>query len=259
MPDTTLSIRKKHVQEYWDQFPQGSKRITLGDYQDFFTSYEKHRYQVEPLIPRIAEFEKSRGKNVLEIGCGVGTDLRQFSRNGALVTGLDISTRSAKLAATSLRLYGLPGNIIVADAESLPFRNGVFDYVYSYGVLHHTPNTYDAIQELHRVLKHQGNATVMLYHKYSFPYFWILLRYGLLQLEALKKDESQLISDHTEDAGWSPLTKFYTRSQALLMFEEFSKISVEIAHIPRLSGVILRMVSIFQHFLGFYMIIRASK
>src|SRR5713101_1285301 len=191
MPAATQKDRKKRIQSYWSQNPQGSKRVPLREEKEFFASYEKHRYEVEPLIPRIAEFEMSRGKHVLEVGCGVGTDLRQFAKNGALITGLDISPRSAKLAALSLHLFGLEGDIVVGDAESLPFKDEAFDQAYSYGVLHHTPHTFRAIQEVYRVLKIPGGATVMLYHKYSFPLLWILLRYGLLRLEALRKDMNQ--------------------------------------------------------------------
>jgi ubiquinone/menaquinone biosynthesis C-methylase UbiE len=259
MASTTQRVRKKRIQAYWSGNPQGSRRVPLREQKEFFANYEKHRYEVEPFIPRIAGFERSQGKRVLEVGCGVGTDLRQFAKNGASVTGLDLSHRSAKLAALSLRLFGLEGDIVVGDAELLPFRSETFDQAYSYGVLHHTPHTLQAIRELYRVLTNYGNATVMLYHKYSLPLVWILLRYGLLRGEALGKDVNQLITDHSEDAGWSPLTKFYTRDQALSMFNEFSRVDLELTHIPRLSGFPLRMISVFQSLIGFYLIINASK
>jgi SAM-dependent methyltransferase len=68
-------------------------------------------------------------------------------------------------------LLGLSGTFLQANAEQLGFPDQCFDLVYSHGVLHHTPNTRTAIDEVYRVLKPGGRAIVMLYHRHSFNYY----------------------------------------------------------------------------------------
>jgi ubiquinone/menaquinone biosynthesis C-methylase UbiE len=252
---------KKEIQEYWNSFPQGSLRVKNVKLcsKEFFLAYQLHRYQVEPHIPRIAEFRNYKGRKVLEVGCGVGIDLIQFAKWKAEVVGMDISKRSVACARKGLRLFKLAGETVVADAENLPFRNGAFNHVYSYGVLHHTPNTENAVNEIRRVLKNGGTFTIMLYAKWSITFLYILLRFGLLKLELLHKSIDKLISDHMEDAGYTPLAKLYTKKQITKMFKDFKILSIEKLHIPRRYPILARALSPLQHVLGFYFIVKGLK
>ena len=132
-------------------------------------------------MPRVMGFGKFRGARLLEIGCGMGTDLLQFARGGARCTGVDLTPRSVEITRHRFRLYGMDGAFMIADGERLPFASESFDVVYSNGVLHQTPDTADAIREVHRVLRPGGVARVMLYHRNSL-YYWFeyVLRRGLL-------------------------------------------------------------------------------
>src|SRR3712207_773381 len=87
------------VRDYWNRRPCNIRHSTaeVGT-EEYFNQVEARKYFVEPHIPAFAEFEKWRGKKVLEIGCGIGTDTMNFARAGAEVTAVDLSSESLKLA-----------------------------------------------------------------------------------------------------------------------------------------------------------------
>src|SRR2546428_10890270 len=137
-------------------------------------------------MPEVMGFDQFAGLRLLEIGCGMGTDLLQFARGGAKVTGTDLTPRSIEISRRHLTMYGESGDFAIVDCETLPFANESFDVVYSNGVLHHTPDTAGAVREIHRVLRPGGQARVMLYHRGSAAYWGdIILLHGGLQGERL--------------------------------------------------------------------------
>src|SRR5207253_4314731 len=119
----------------------------------FYERVEEHRYEKEWHIPAAAGFENAQGLRVLEIGCGLGTDGAQFAKAGALYTGVDLTDAAVDLARKRFELFELPGEFRTADAEDLDFADARFDLVYSHGVLHHTPDTGRAVNEVPRVLR----------------------------------------------------------------------------------------------------------
>ena len=153
-----IVARLDEIRDFWNKHPCGSKKSSneTGT-KEFYEQVEKHRYKVEYHLPKVAQFQKQRGKKVLEIGCGLGTDLLQFARNGAIVTGVDLTPRSIELTKKRFEIYNLPGEFKVVNAEELPFEDNSFDFVYSHGVIHHTPNTEKVIENIRRVLKPDGN------------------------------------------------------------------------------------------------------
>src|SRR4030043_982285 len=171
-----LNEVKVQVREWWNARPCGSRVSDkeIGS-KAFFEEIEQHRYTQEYHIPKVVNFENWKGKEVLEIGCGLGTDLLQFARAGAQVTGIDLTPRSVELTSRRFELYGVKGYFEVGDAENLNFADETFDLVYSHGVLHHSPNTQRAVDEIYRVLKPGGKTIVMLYHKNSYNY-WVNIR-----------------------------------------------------------------------------------
>lgn len=115
-----ISIEK--VKEYWDKRPCNIRHslAPVGTRQ-YFDEVEARKYFVEPHIPLFAEFEKWRGKKVLEIGCGIGTDTINFARAGATVTAVELSERSLELAKRRAEVYGLANKIkfYLGNAEEL--------------------------------------------------------------------------------------------------------------------------------------------
>src|ERR1700687_386357 len=144
---------KSFVKAHWEQKPCGSRGLISEDRLEFFRRLERDRYDLEAYIPAFAQFELGRGKRVLEVGVGAGTDFVRWVRAGADATGIDLTEQGIALVRERLKLEGLSAKLQVADAEALPFETGSFDIVYSYGVIHHTPNTIQAVEEIHRVLR----------------------------------------------------------------------------------------------------------
>ena len=182
-------------------------------------------------------FKEFAGARLLEVGCGMGTDLLQFARGGAKVTGADLTPRSVETSRRHLALYGETGDFTVSDCEQLPFADESFDVVYSNGVLHHTPDTACAVREVHRVLRHDGQARVMLYHRHSLHYWGeIILRQGILRAELLRGNSpEEIMSKYVEfnEGGGRPLVKVYSRGQARKLFSMFREVKVQVEQLTR--------------------------
>lgn len=237
---SSLADEKVRAREQWSQDPCGAeydREHELGT-REFFDSVERYRYQeYAEWMPRVMEFEKFRGARLLEIGCGMGTDLLQFARGGARCTGIDLTPRSVEISRHRFRLYGADGRFMLSDGEHLPFADNSFDVVYSNGVLHHTPETAGAIREVHRVLRPGGVAKVMLYHRNSLNY-WIeiVLRRGILGAEFLRGHSAEEIMSRViefSDHGARPLVKVYSRRQMRELFSMFSDVRVEVEQLMR--------------------------
>jgi SAM-dependent methyltransferase len=230
-----LAEEKQRAREQWSQDPCGAvydREHELGT-REFFEAIERHRYsEYAPWMPDTMGFDKFRGAKLLEIGCGMGSDLLQFARGGAQCTGVDLTPRSVEITRHRFSLYGLNADFMISDGERLPFASESFDVVYSNGVLHHTPDTAGAIREIHRVLRKGGTAKVMLYYRDSLNYwFEIVLRRGLLAGEFLcGRSAEQIMSrvvEHTEHEA-RPLVKVYSRKQAKKLFSLFDEVTIEI-------------------------------
>jgi SAM-dependent methyltransferase len=168
--------------------------LALGT-RDFFAAVDNRFYQWnEPLhtrdgfFGRIFPYERYRGGRVLEVGCGLGTMAMNWAEHGARVTAVDLNPVAAAQTAHRFRLLGLPGSMTQTDADALPFRNGAFDYAYSWGVLHHSPNLRMSIEELFRVLRPGGEFGVMVYHRDSIRY-----RYRIRYVEGFLHGESRFL------------------------------------------------------------------
>src|SRR5438552_15352721 len=164
---------KQRAREQWSKDPAGAvygNQHEVGT-REFFEAVERHRYtEYAPWMPEAMGFNEFAGMRLLEIGCGMGTDLLQFAGGGARVSGTDLTPRSIEISRQHLTVYGESGDFAIADGETLPFASESFDVVYSDGVLHHTPDTAGAVREIHRVLRPGGRAMVMLYHRGSYNY-----------------------------------------------------------------------------------------
>jgi len=164
------------ITKFWDKKPCGSQTSVFILPIAYFQETEDYRYRMMPFIKGFAQFEKYRGKMVLEIGIGIGCDFAQWVKNGALAYGIDASSESVELTRKRLKAYNLRVvDIQVADAQQLPYKDNLFDAVYSWGVLHHVPDTKGAISEAIRVCKVGGEIKLMLYNRSSIHVylFWI--------------------------------------------------------------------------------------
>jgi ubiquinone/menaquinone biosynthesis C-methylase UbiE len=204
---------KARVQSFWDADPCGSRY--LENAEDFET-HARVRYALEPHISQFAGFSEARGKRVLEIGVGMGADYLEWLNAGAQATGVDFSAVSLEKARRRCQIAGYEPDLHLADAEHLPFPDQSFDLVYSYGVMHHSPDTAACLREAWRVLKPGGQARIMVYHHPSMVGLMLWLRYGMFRRKSLR----QSVFDHLE----SPGTKSYTKREIHTMMSGFEQI-----------------------------------
>ncbi|HPL82739.1 MAG TPA: methyltransferase domain-containing protein [Candidatus Omnitrophota bacterium] len=170
----------QEVEKFWNENPCGASAYFSGSAKrDAFTAIEKERYAKQDKIAAYASFGSYKGKRVLEIGCGIGSDGIQFARAGAFYTGVDVTEAAVAISRERFELFNQKGEFIKINAEKLPFADGSFDYVYSFGVIHHSPCPEKIVSEINRVLKPGGKITVMLYNRSSFYY--------LLEVSILRK------------------------------------------------------------------------
>ncbi|MEK6335791.1 MAG: class I SAM-dependent methyltransferase [Acidobacteriota bacterium] len=231
---------KERARDQWSKDPAGAvygREHEFGSCE-FFEAVERHRYsEYAPWMPEVMGFKEFAGARLLEIGCGMGTDLLQFARGGAKVTGIDLTPRSIEISRRHFEIYEQRADFAIGDAEKLPFKSESFDVVYSNGVLHHTPDTAGAVRELHRVLRRGGQARVMLYHRDSLNYWGqIMLRHGVLGGELFRgRSAEEIMSRHVEvnEGGGRPLVKVYSRGRARNLFSMFRDVSVEVEQLTR--------------------------
>jgi SAM-dependent methyltransferase len=221
MADVEEIDLKEAVREHWDRQPCGTRDLPSTDRRAFFAELERERYALEPYIPPFAKFHEGAGKRVLEIGIGAGTDFVNWVRHGAIATGVDLTERGVSLTKERLALEGLDAEVRVADAEALPFPPDSFDLVYSWGVLHHSPDTERAVTEVHRVAKPGGRVRVMIYHSRSWVALTLWMLHCLLK-GRLWKSPRWAIYHHLE----SPGTKAYTVREAARLFRRFRAVTV---------------------------------
>ncbi len=203
--ENKVSEEKQRAQEQWGKDPCGEIHGRAHEFgtREFFDAVERHRYkEYAPWMPKVMGFDQFAGKRLLEVGCGMGTDLLQFARGGAQVTGIDLTPRSIEISQRHFEVYGQRGDFAITDGEILPFASESFDVVYSNGVLHHTPDTAGAVREIHRVLRPGGLARVMLYYRNSLNYWGqIILRHGVLHGELLRGNSPRdIMSKYVENS-----------------------------------------------------------
>src|SRR6516164_7086481 len=160
------------VRNFWDANPCQASLSVSEDRRRYFQEISDKRYGGrEWHVPTVANFGAFRGKHVLEIGCGIATDGLEFAKYGARYVGVDLTPESIEMAKERFELFNLKGEFHLANAENrLPFPDNSFDHIYSFGVIHHSPNTEAIVDEMYRVLRPGGTLTVMVYNRSSINY-----------------------------------------------------------------------------------------
>ena len=193
---------KNEVHDYWDNEACGTWFTDKDKYtKEYFEDIEKSRYEISPEILPFAEFDKFAGQKLLEVGVGAGTDFLQWVRGGTKAYGLDLTQEAIEHVEHRLALYGLQAEqLVVGDSENLPFDDNFFDVIYSWGVIHHTPNTEKALDEIIRVLKPGGIAKIMIYHRHSVLVYFFWLKHALLKGKPWRSF-SDVLWHHMESIG----------------------------------------------------------
>jgi ubiquinone/menaquinone biosynthesis C-methylase UbiE len=247
---------KKEVKGYWEQEPCGSGVAHSTKYtKEYFDEIEEYRYSVEPFIPQFAQFTRQRGKKVLEVGVGAGTDHVQFARSGAELFGIDLTEAAIEMVHNRLEIEGLHSDLRRSDGEGLPFEDDSFDYVYSWGVIHHTPDTVKAAAEIYRVCKPGGKICVMIYNRHSLAAYKLWLRHGPMKMHPFRSI-SDVVYNHVESIG----TKAYTADEARRLFYQFGDVSVTpVLTIYDTRKIPAPVAQFLPPSLGWFLVVQASK
>lgn len=220
------------VAEFWNQRPCNIRHSPKPrGSKDYFDEVEKRKYFVEPHIPVFADFPRWRGCKVLEIGCGLGTDTMNFARHGAQVTAVDLSEESLKLARQRAEVYGLSDAVrfYQANCEELSEIVPVEDYdlVYSFGVIHHTPNPDKALEQAKKYMNAATELRLMIYSKVSYKLFRVMQEEDQWDMGAI----DEIMAKRSEAQSGCPVTYTYTFDEARQLLAGFDIVSQEKAHI----------------------------
>lgn len=218
------------VKRYWNNRPCNIKHSMkpVGTLE-YFEEVTKRKFFIEPHIKKFANYPEWKNKKVLEIGCGIGTETKEFAHAGAFLTAIDLSEESLEITKKRLALYSLRAHLYIANAEELSHEipAEIFDLVYSFGVLHHTPHPERAFKEIKQFLGPKSILRIMVYNKISWKVLWILLKYGKGQFWKLDK----LVAEYSEANQGCPVTFYYTPKSIKKILEDIgytvTKISID--------------------------------
>ncbi len=230
MPEVTDNNLKAEVKAYWNRASCDTWHTQSEKYtREYFEQIEDWRYRDQACIHAFAQFTRYHGKRVVEVGFGAGTDFIQWLRAGAVASGVDLTEEALRNLTHRIEIYGLPSPevIKVADAEKLPFDSDRFDLGYSWGVLHHTPDTEKSIRELVRVIRPGGEMKIMLYNRNSLCSFHHWVKYGLLKGNPFRTFRD-VLWHHMESVG----TKSYTPAELRHMLAPMGLTDIEIQTFP---------------------------
>jgi ubiquinone/menaquinone biosynthesis C-methylase UbiE len=231
---------KAETRKQWNRTPCGTGDFLADaekDSLDYFERIRRARYESDEWMLRTIPFAQTKGKRVLEIGHGIGSDLVTFAEAGAEVCGVDITEEHHRLATQNFAARGLPVELKLCDAAQIDYPSEHFDIVYSHGVLHHTPDTVRCIGEAYRVLRRGGLFILSLYRTYSaFHLFAKLMHQGCLRGDLFRLGYGGLMATIEQGADGitvKPLVKTYRRAQLRHMLADFSSVTYKVGHFRR--------------------------
>ena len=215
------SDAKRSVREFWNTSSCGEVYAEGESMREQMLAQAEARYRLEPYLKPFARFDGS-GKRVLEIGVGMGADHVEWAKSEpTYLAGIDLTPRAVEWTQHRLRLLNLSSDVALGDAENLGFEDDSFDVVYSWGVIHHSPNTSSAVDEILRVLRPGGVARIMVYHRPSVVGLLLWARYGFLGGKP-RTTLSTIYAKYLE----SPGTKGYTVSEARSLFSGYHHLDI---------------------------------
>ena len=176
----------------------------------FLASARKYTPWVDVPFDEIIPFEQLCDKDVLEIGVGQGTHAQLLAPRCKSFAGIDLTAQAAEMTAQRLRLFNLPGKVLQMDAEAMDFADRSFDFIWSWGVIHHSADTRRVLQEMHRVLRPGGRCTVMVYYKSWWHFYFCGFLRGFFQRQFRKQIKLHRVVQSATDGA---IARYYTRGE----------------------------------------------
>jgi ubiquinone/menaquinone biosynthesis C-methylase UbiE len=247
---------KKEVSNYWNKSSCGTEYAESDKYtKSYYEEIERHRYAVEPEIIEFANFPSGKGKKLLEIGVGAGSDFSNWIKNGADANGIDLTEEAIGHVKKRLELFHLEAESLqVDDAENLSFDENTFDIIYSWGVIHHSPNTEKALDEIIRVLKPGGEAKIMIYNRKSLLAYFFWFKHAFLKFK-WNMTVADVLWEHMESEG----TKGYTVTEIQEMLSKRGLEQIQVETIVTYYDRLKRFSKIFQIIASFALLFLNPK
>jgi ubiquinone/menaquinone biosynthesis C-methylase UbiE len=225
---------KERIKTHWTEAPCGTNYTQQGILsKEYFKDIEAHRYRTHPWIKKTIDRFDINNKNVLEIGFGVGSDHLNLARRGARMHGIDLTPKHLEITRARLGLYGFSSKLLIGDGEDLPFPDNCFDFVYSFGVIHHSPNTQKIISEIYRVLTPGGRCYITVYHKNSIFFWWsiFLVRYILRKGWQKRSLQQELGLVEYPNTDQNMVVKLYKKKEFKRLFHQFNRTRTNVKHL----------------------------
>jgi ubiquinone/menaquinone biosynthesis C-methylase UbiE len=233
MSDGTFAdVSISEVEAFWNASPCNIRNspYPVGS-REYFDDLERRKYFVEPHIPSFADFDRWKGKRVLEIGCGIGTATISFARAGAHVTAVDLSSESAAVTRRRAEMFELDDRVQVhvGNAEQLSSFVPIepYDLVYSFGVIHHSPHPDRIVGEIRKYMNAQSELRVMVYSRVSYKLFWIMRQENVWAMDRI----DEVVARNSEAQTGCPVTYTYTPDSVKDLLKGYRVLDVSKAHI----------------------------
>lgn len=233
---------KNNARNHWNAAPCDSKMVS-GDMtllgKSYFDQVEEARYKDQPWLLEEIESLDVNNKQVLEVGYGMGTDHLKLAERGGVMHGISITPEDKKIIEHRFEIYGYHTEAIVGDAEKMPYKNSQFDFVYSFGVIHHCPNFEKVLDEVYRVMKPGAQAYLAIYNKNSMFFWWTVFLWDYLRhfkfLKMKLKERLSLIEYPNNDK--TLVVKLLTKKEFVRKLKQSGFVikRIHIAHLNRAS------------------------
>ncbi len=199
------------VRDYWNAHIHdlGMTAEPVGT-RGFFDDLEAYRFDKLRYLPELVAFDGYRGRRLLEIGCGIGTDLVRFARGGAVTIGVDLAETAIRLARRNFELHETGGaaRLLVADGARLPLPDASVDVVYAHGVLQYAADPAGIVAEARRVLRPGGEAIFMVYNRRS----WLMALSRVMRVPLEHED--------------APVLRLYTAAEFRRLLGAFTEVRI---------------------------------